>query len=49
MSTSKFPKFVLEEQTLAKYLELMTVAFNAAEITDDALFNPLDTLVKSLA
>ena len=32
MSTSKFPKFVPEEQTLKRLLELM----NVADITDDA-------------
>ena len=36
MSTSKFPKFVPDEKTLNNYLELMDVAFNATEITDDA-------------
>ena len=36
MSTSKFPKFVPDEHTLNNYLELMEVACNAAEITDDA-------------
>ena len=90
MASVKFPKFVPEEQTLTNYLELMEVAFDAADITDDskkvkilltqlptkyfddlvslcapnspstltlddlesnliALFNPPDTLVKSLA
>ena len=89
MSTSKFPKFIPDEQILNTYLELMEVAFDAADITDNAkkvniilthlptkyfdgllvlcapnspsvflddlesnliaLFNPPDTLVKSLA
>ena len=33
--TSEFLKFVLEEQTLLNYLELMNVTFKASDITDD--------------
>ena len=34
--TTKFPKFVPEKQSLDNYLELMNVAFTAADITDEA-------------
>ena len=35
MASVKFPKFVPEVQTLTNFLELMKVAFDAADITED--------------